>query len=104
MRKKKIKIVIELLICLLIAWMITNGWAYILMGLGYLFSWSWAKGIGTTYLAFLWMPFTPEKLITLPLAIFLQHLLFPKDRVIARYLKLKLYQIKKKLKKKKRGD
>ena len=104
MRKKKLKIVIELLICLLIAWMITNGWAYILMGLGYLFSWGWAKGIGTTYLAFLWMPFTPEKLITLPLAIFLQHLLFPKDRVIARYLKFKLYQIKKKLRKKKRGD
>lgn len=105
MKKNKIKPVLHLLLCLLIAWMITNGWAYVCLGLGLAFDWAWAKGIGTAYLAFLWMPWTPEKLITIPIAIFLQHLIFPQDRAIGRWLKMKLKEIKKKIfKKKERSD
>ena len=35
--------------------------------------------IGMTYAAILYLPFTLEKLITIPLAIFFQSKLFPKD-------------------------
>ena len=84
--------------------MITNGWAYILLGLGILFKWTWAEAVGSGYLAILWMPWTPEKLITIPIAIFLIHLIFPQDKAIARYLKIKLYKLKQKLKKKNKGE
>ncbi len=59
MKKTKLKILLHLAICLGIAWMITNGWAYICMALGFLFDWNWAKTIGGAYLAFLWLPITP---------------------------------------------
>ncbi len=101
MKKKNIKPLLHLLLCVGIAWMITNGWAYIVLALGSIFSWTWAKTIGGAYLAFLWMPWTPEKLITIPIAIFLQHLIFPQDRVVARWLKLKFKKLKDKFKKKK---
>ena len=32
----------------------------------------WLKGVAITYLTLLWLPFTPEKLITIPLSIFIQ--------------------------------
>ena len=98
MKKKNLRPMLHLAICLLIAWMITNGWAYILLGLGIAFKWTWAESIGSGYLAVLWMPWTPEKLITIPIAIFLQKLIFPKDEAVGRWLKLKLYKIKTKLK------
>lgn len=101
MKKKKLKPLLHLAICILIAWMITNGWAYILLGLGMAFKWQWATAVGSGYLALLWLPVTPEKLITIPIAIFLIHVIYPQDRAIARYLKLKLYILKNKLKEKK---
>lgn len=39
----------------------------------------WMLKIGTAYYAFLWLPCTPEKLITIPLAIWFHTKLFPKD-------------------------
>lgn len=54
-----------------IAWMITNGWAYIFIIIGTKYKIDWMFNIGFFYQAFLWLPFTPEKLITIPLAIFL---------------------------------
>lgn len=80
--------------------MITNGWAYVFLGLGIAFNWAWAKAIGTGYLAILWLPVTPEKIITIPIAILLQRFLFPKDRAIGRWLKIKLYEFKAKIKEK----
>jgi hypothetical protein len=62
-----------------IAWIITNGWAYIMLGIGIYGHINWAKIIATTYLSILWLPFTPEKLITIPLAIWLQKILFKKE-------------------------
>lgn len=66
-------------ICFGIAWMITNGWAYVFIILGSSLDISWMFIVGTSYVSFLWMPFTPEKLITIPLAILLLKLFFPKD-------------------------
>lgn len=59
--------------------MITNGHAYILLGLGMFLGIEWMKWYGGTYLAILWMPFTPEKLITIPIGIFIHKLLFKED-------------------------
>ena len=69
----------RLLLCVGIAWMITNGWSYVLLGIGTLFEIGWMIALSTTYMALLWFPFTPEKIITMIIAIFLLKTLFPKD-------------------------
>lgn len=69
----------RLLLCLLIGWMITNGWSYIMLGLGLLFKIKWMQAVAAAYLGLLWIPFTPEKIITVAIAIFLLRLFFPKD-------------------------
>lgn len=61
----------KLLLSFLIAWMITNGWAYIMLGLGIFSDINWMQVVATGYLAVLWLPITPEKLITIPLSLFI---------------------------------
>ena len=70
---------LKFLLCFGIAWTITNGWAYVFIALGSVFDIKWMFTIGTSYLAFLWLPFTPEKIITIPLAILFQKWFFKKD-------------------------
>ena len=84
MKEKLKKVVLfitnpKLLLCVGIGWMITNGWSYVLFGLGTYYDIKWMIGVSGAYLAFLWFPFTPEKLLTLAIAIFLLKWLFPKD-------------------------
>jgi len=55
-----------------IAWFITNGWAYTLAFVGTPIM----RKIALSYIAMLWLPFTPEKVITIPIALFIQKLLF----------------------------
>lgn len=69
----------RLLLCFGIAWMITNGWAYVLLGLGIFFDSVWMQAVGGAYLGLLWIPMTPEKIITVAISIFLLRVLFPKD-------------------------
>jgi len=68
------------LLCFGIAWMITNGWAYVMLGLGIFFGSVWMQAIAGAYLGLMWIPMTPEKIVTLAIAIFLLRLLFPKDQ------------------------
>lgn len=70
----------RLLLCFGIAWMITNGWCYLFIILGATLGIPWMAAIGGAYAAFLWLPFTPEKLVTVPISIFLLRLLFPHDK------------------------
>ena len=49
----------RLLLCLAIAWMITNGWSYVMFGLGMLMKIHWMRVVGGAYMSFLWLPFTP---------------------------------------------
>lgn len=81
-----------------IAWMITNGWAYIALGLGLWFDIKWLSAIAGTYTAFLYLPFTLEKLITIPLAILICKLFFPKHKKVQDELNGLLEEEKKKLK------
>jgi len=69
----------RLILCFLIAWMITNGWSYALFGLGTYLGVEWMIAVGGAYMALLWLPFTPEKIITCTIAIALLRWLFPND-------------------------
>ncbi|MBR2592843.1 MAG: hypothetical protein IKD62_07760 [Oscillospiraceae bacterium] len=68
------------LLCFGIAWLITNGWSYIALGIGTFLGWPWLIAVSSAYLALLWIPFTPEKLITVMIAMLLLRWIFPKDR------------------------
>ncbi len=70
----------RLLFCFGVAWFITNGWSYVLLGVGSLFGISWMIAVASFYLTLLWFPFTPEKLITLAIAMWLLTCLFPDDQ------------------------
>lgn len=69
----------RLLLCFGIGWLITNGWAYLLFGIGIYYNIGWMSRVSGAYLTFLWLPFTPEKIVTCAIAIFLLRLLFPND-------------------------
>lgn len=69
----------HLLISLGIAWFITNGWAYCAIGIGGFLNIGWLFQIGTVWAGLLWLPGTPEKLLTFPIAIFILRRLFPND-------------------------
>ena len=86
--KEKVKAIIKkviycilnprFLICFGIAWMITNGWSYIMLAAGTYFGIKWMIAVSGAYLTFLWLP-SPEKIVTLLIAMFLLRLLFPND-------------------------
>lgn len=80
----------RLLLCLGIAWMITNGWCYIFTFCGTYFGITWMTVVGAAYASLLWFPFTPEKLLTVIIAIFLLRLLFPEDKNTLAVLKEEL--------------
>ena len=69
----------RLILCFGIGWLITNGWSYVLFALGTWLKNEWMLGVSGAYLAFLWFPFSPEKLATVAIAIGLLKWLFPKD-------------------------
>ena len=92
------------LLCFGIAWMITNGWAYILLGIGTYLQIKWMMTVGSLYLAFLWMPFTPEKIVTIPIAIALLKLFFPKDEKTLAFLTEMLAKTKKAIRQKKKKE
>ena len=69
----------KFLICFGIAWIITNGWSYILFALGITLNIKWAITVSSAYIAFLYFPFTAEKLITIPIALGFHHLFFKND-------------------------
>lgn len=91
--KDKIKKVIRfitnprLLLCVAIAWLITNGWSYVLFGVGSYFGIHWMTAVAGAYIAFLWLPISPEKIVTFAIAIALLRLLFPNDQKTLAVLK-----------------
>lgn len=91
----------RLLLCFGIGWMITNGWSYILLGLGTWLGNEWMIGIAGAYLTFLWLPISPEKIVTLAIALALLRWLFPGDEKTLGVLKQMLAAIKQKIRKKK---
>ena len=70
----------RLLLCLALGWLITNGWSYIMFGIGTYLEINWRVAVSGAYLAFLWLPISPEKLVTFAIAIALLRWLFPGDQ------------------------
>ncbi len=70
---------IKFAICFFVAWMITNGWSYIFVVVGKMLNIKWMLAVGSAYLAFLWLPFTPEKIVTISIALFLNRIIFKND-------------------------
>lgn len=97
----------KLILCFILAWMITNGWAYVMLGFGFYLDISWMQVVAGTYLGLIWIPMTPEKIITVAISIFLLKLLFPKDERtlgVLISLKNKLISSSKEKKKKNKED
>lgn len=84
----------RLLLCFGLAWLITNGWAYIAVAFGAMYDISILATIGATYLAFLWLPITPEKIVTVIISIQLLKRIYPEDKKTL----AKLYELKRKAK------
>ena len=94
----------RLLLCVGIAWMITNGWSYILFAVGTYFGITWMTAVGGAYLAFLWLPISPEKLVTFTIALALLRWWFPNDQKTLAVVKNFFEKAKAAIRKKKTGD
>ena len=86
-------------LCFSIGWMITNGWSYVFVVVGTYFNIPWMTAIGGAYMAFLWLPVSAEKVITLTIAILLLKKWFPDDEKTLAVLN-KLFEEAKELPKK----
>ncbi len=94
----------RLLLCVGIAWMITNGWSYILFSVGTYFGITWMTAVGGAYLAFLWLPISPEKLVTFTIALALLRWWFPNDQKTLAVVKNLFDKAKAAIRRKKTGD
>ena len=63
-----------------IAWMITNGWCYVFIALGTRLGIRWMWIVGSTWAGILWLPFAIEKPVTFAIALWLQKILFIKNK------------------------
>lgn len=105
--KEKLKKVFQfimnprLLLCFGLAWIITNGWSYILLAVGTLLGIGWMIAVASAYLAFLWFPFSPEKIVTVAIAIGLLRWLFPNDQKTLGIMKDSYAKLKAALKRRK---
>ena len=70
----------RLLFCIALAWVITNGWSYILFAIGTTANIHCMTAVAGAYITFLWLPISPEKIATFAIALGLLKLLFPNDQ------------------------
>ena len=70
----------KFLVSYLIPFSLINGWAWVGTFLLPIIGSNWFTIAASTWLAILWMPWTPEKLVTIPMAIWIHHLLFKNDK------------------------
>ena len=107
--KQKLKKIVQfianhrLLLCFGLAWLITNGWSYILLAVGTWLGKTWMIAVAGAYLTFLWLPISPEKLVTFAIAILLLRWLFPHDEKTLGTLKAGYAKLKSTIKGKKQA-
>ena len=61
----------RILIIYLPIWFIMSGWTYLFIFLGTKYHIGWMLAAGTFWATLLWLPITPEKLITIPLTLWI---------------------------------
>lgn len=94
----------RLLFCFAVAWFITNGWSYFLFFIGTYYQIPTLIAISSAYIAFLWLPISPEKILTFTIAIFLLRWLFPNDKNSLGVLRDLLKKAKNVIKSKKKSN
>lgn len=67
----------RILIIYIPIWFIVSGWSMVGIAIGR----GWFRAVSISWQTFLWMPFCPEKLITIPLTIWLHTKIFPNHSV-----------------------
>ena len=79
--KKKIKPYLKpkMLIVFGGVWLVSSGWTWIFIAIGAYFKIGWMWKLGSTALGILFLPFCPEKLITVPFSIWLYKKLFKEE-------------------------
>lgn len=75
------------LLCFGLAWIITNGWSYVMLAAGTYFGVGWMTAVAGAYMAFLWFPFSPEKAATFAIAMALLRWWFPQDEKTLKVMK-----------------
>ena len=68
-----------MIISFTIAWFITNGWAYVLVFIPH--GITWLTVVATAYVGILYLPVTPEKIVTIWIAVRIQRILFVKSTI-----------------------
>ena len=71
---------IKFVVCFVLAWAIVNGWSIAFIIIGALCDIGWMLNVGVAYQAFWYLPFTPEKLITIPMAMWFNYKLFKDEK------------------------
>ena len=66
----------KMLVSFGIAWLITNGWSYVCLYIGKMYGITWLTTISASYIAFLFLPFTVEKIVTIWIATRLHKIIF----------------------------
>ena len=84
----------RLLLCLGLGWMITNGWSYVMLAVGTWLQIGWMIAVAGAYLTFLWLPISPEKIVTIAIAMWLLKVLFPDDQKTLGVLKASYAKLK----------
>jgi hypothetical protein len=77
----------RLLFCFGLAWLVTNGWAYIMLGFGTYLNITWMIAVSGAYLTVIWLPISPEKIVTVAITMALLRVLFPHDEKTLAVLK-----------------
>jgi hypothetical protein len=90
-------------ICFGIAWIITNGWSYLLLAIGTLTKSAWMMAVSGAYITFLWLPISPEKVVTCAIALGLVRLLFPRHQAALSAQVRLVFQTKRKKKNSKKA-
>lgn len=94
----------RILIIYIPIWFIFSGWSMVGIAIGK----GWFRAVSISWQTFLWMPFCPEKLITIPLTIWLHTKIFPNHSVasLSEVLSKEQQDFKEKRKKwkKRKGD
>ena len=76
-------------------WFIMSGWTYLFIFLGTKYKIGWMLAAGTFWATVLWLPITPEKLLTIPLTMWIYIRWCNKEDTISNQLQLMLAEARK---------
>lgn len=82
-------------LCYFIPWCFTNGWAWVGTILLPIIGPNWFTITATSWMAILWMPWMPENIVIIPIAMLIHRKLFKNDEKTQQQLKAMYAEAKK---------